>query len=37
MVDPWILKIANVAKELYGIEDWASNAAVLRLASSKIV
>ena len=37
VVDPWMLKMANVAKEIYRIEDWASNAAVLRLASSKNV
>ena len=36
MVDPWMLKMTNVAKELYRIEDWASNAAVLRLASPKM-
>ena len=29
--------MANVAKEIYRIEDWASNAAILRLASSKTV
>ena len=32
-----MLKMVNVAKELYGIEDWDSNIAVLRLASSKTV
>ena len=32
-VDPWMLKMVNVAKELYCVEDWASGAAVLRLAS----
>ena len=37
VVDPWMLKMANVAKELYRIEDCASGAAVLRLASTKIV
>ena len=37
VVDPWMLKIANVAKELYHIEDWDSNATVLRLESSKTV
>ena len=34
MVDPWILKMANVARELYHIEYWDSNAAMLRLESS---
>ena len=37
VVNTWMLKMANVAEELYRIEDWASDAAVLRLASSKIV
>ena len=37
LVNPWIFKMANVAKELYCIEDWASDAAVLPLASSKTV
>ena len=32
VVDPWILKMANVAKELYRIEYWAINDAMLRLA-----
>ena len=32
VVDTWMLKMENVAKELYSIEDWAINAAVLRLA-----
>ena len=35
--DPWMLKMVNVAKELYGIEDWDSNITVLCLASSKTV
>ena len=34
VVDSWILKMANVAKEIYCIEDSDSNTAVLRLASS---
>ena len=37
VVDIWMLKMENAAKQLYRIQDWASNAAVLRLASSKIV
>ena len=37
VVDPWMLKMANVSKELYLIKDWASNAAALHLASSKTV
>ena len=37
VVDPWMLKMANVVKELDHIEDWASNATVLHLASSKTV
>ena len=37
VVDPWMLKMVKVAKELYCVEDWASNAAVLRLSSSKTV
>ena len=32
LVDPWMLKMVNVAKELYHIEDWDIDAAVLRLA-----
>ena len=36
-VDPWMLKMKNIAKEHYRIEDWASDSAVLRLASSKTV
>ena len=37
VVDPWMLKMANVAKGLYCVEDWDSDASVLRLASSKTV
>ena len=37
VVGPCMLKMANVAKELYRIEDWSIGAAVLRLESSKIV
>ena len=33
VVDPWMLKMVNVEKEIYRIEDWASDAAVMRLAS----
>ena len=37
MADPYILKMVNVAKELYLVEDWYRYATVLRLASSKTV
>ena len=37
VVDPWMLKMVNVAKKLYLVEDWASDAVVLRLSSSKNV
>ena len=32
VVDLWMLKVANFAKEFYRIEDWDSSAAGLRLA-----
>eukprot|EP00957_Ditylum_brightwellii_P052308 3967283-Ditylum_brightwellii.AAC.1 len=35
VVDPWMLKIAGVLKELYCIEAWASDLIVLQLASPK--
>ena len=37
VVDPWMLKMENVTKKLYCIEDWSIAAAVLQLASSKTV
>ena len=37
VVDPWMLKMVNFAKELYCIEYWASNDDVLLLESSKTV
>ena len=37
VVDPWMLKMVNVAKKLYLVEDWASDAVLLRLSSSKNV
>ena len=37
VVDPWMLKMTNVAKELYLIDDWDRNAALLGLALSKTV
>lgn len=33
VLDPWHLKMAGVAQELYRIEDWASDTVVLRLCS----
>ena len=37
VVDLWMLKMVNVAKELYCIEGWNSDDDVLQLASSKTV
>ena len=37
LADPWMLKMENVAKDLYQIEPWDSYSDVLRLASSKTV
>lgn len=31
MLDPWLLKQAGVARELYAVQDWASDTVVLRL------
>ena len=33
VLDPWHLKMAGVAQELYRIEDWASDTVVLCLCS----
>ena len=33
VVDPWMLKMENVAKEIYCVEDWACDAVVLCLHS----
>jgi hypothetical protein len=33
VLDPWHLKMAGVAQELYRIEDWASDTVVLHLCS----
>jgi len=33
LLDPWHLKSAGVAQELYRIEDWAANKVVLHLCS----
>ena len=33
VLDPWHLKMAGVAQELYRIEDWAADTVVLRLCS----
>ena len=35
--DPWLLKMSGVAKELIWVEDFASDAVVLRLASASTV
>ena len=37
MIDTWMLKMANVAKYIYCIEGWASDAVVLRLTSPIIL
>eukprot|EP00957_Ditylum_brightwellii_P150310 11446776-Ditylum_brightwellii.AAC.1 len=37
IVDPWVLKMMGVSKELYCTEDWESDAVVLHLASPKPV
>ena len=37
VIDSMLLRIAKVAKELIRIEDFASDALVLRLASSKTI
>ena len=35
--DPWLLKQAGISKELIRVEDYASDAVVLRLASLKTI
>ena len=37
VADPWMLKKAGVAKELYRIVDWASDGLVLKLCSPKTI
>ena len=37
VVDPWMLKMTDVANELYHIEYWAGDYSVLCLATSKTV
>ena len=37
VVDPWMLKMANVEKDLYHVEHWDNDTAVFRLALSKDV
>ena len=34
VLDPWQLKQAGVARELYAVQDWASDTVVTRLCSS---
>ena len=35
--DPWLLKLAKISQKLWRVEDYASNAFVLRLASAETV
>jgi hypothetical protein len=35
--NPWLLKVAGVAKELYRIDDFASDALPMRLASERTI
>ena len=37
VIDPWQLKEAGVARELYAIQDWASDVVVERLCSAATV
>ena len=37
VVDPWLLKLAGVSKELYRIIDWANDAIVLKLCSPSTI
>lgn len=37
MLDPWLLKQAGVARELYAVQDWASDTVVLRLCSASTI
>ena len=37
LLDPWHLKLAGVAQELYLIEDWAADTVVLRLCSPSTI
>ena len=37
VLDPWMLKLAEVVREHYRIEDWASDTVVERLCSSDTI
>ncbi|KAL3789339.1 hypothetical protein HJC23_006493 [Cyclotella cryptica] len=37
VLDPWHLKQAGVARELYAVQDWASDTVVTRLCSASTV
>ena len=37
VLDPWHLKQAGVAREIYAVQDWASDTVVTRLCSASTV
>lgn len=37
VLDPWHMKEAGVSRELYAIQDWASDTVVTRLCSASTV